>query len=127
MRRRKVADGIYHLQADTNKELALTFMRFQEHYESPKFRNKVFSVGEFKDWYRTEYGSFSYVADWSGFNIPSYILNPFQAGLFHPLTRAEKALLRLIDKIAHPFYIIGTSKESPTDVHHELAHALYHL
>ena len=45
--------------------LTSTFLRFQEYYESPKFRNLGFSLEEFQDWYVTtrDHGEFSYYSD----------------------------------------------------------------
>ncbi|MEK7106247.1 MAG: ABC transporter ATP-binding protein, partial [Patescibacteria group bacterium] len=70
--------SIYLVEAPTQYALASTFLRFQEHYESPKFRGQFFSLEEFMDWYAEEYGNFTYYKDWTGFNIPSYILKSFR-------------------------------------------------
>ena len=53
-------------------------MRFQEHYESPEFTGTVFTVGAFRKWYAETYGAFTYASDWSGFNIPGTVLEPFR-------------------------------------------------
>src|SRR5262245_26903475 len=90
----KVADAIYLLVFETQYELASTFLRFQEHYESPKFRKKIFSLEEFMDWYGQENkGKFSYFKDWAGFNIPSTEFEPFLEGKFDPLLEKEKRLM----------------------------------
>lgn len=105
-------------------------MRFQEHYESPKFRGKIFSVEEYMDWYAEECGKFSYLEDWEGFNIPSKILRPFYNGLFDPLTKKEKALLGLFKKMQGKFYIIGTvegSKDFIGLLRHEFVHGLFYM
>jgi hypothetical protein len=106
--------------------LAYTFLRFQEHYESPKFRGKVFSLEEFMDWYAADRGSFSYLEDWTGFNIPSRVLKPFYEGKFDPLSRKEQALLDRFESVEGRFYIIGTSEEHPDAIDHELAHGLFY-
>jgi hypothetical protein len=111
--------------ADSQEELGLTFMRFQEHYESPNplFRNNIFTVGQLRRWYSVEYGGNTYHHDWSGFNFPSKVLIPFKEGLFDPLTNEEHNLLDLFRYRNDNFYIIGAQNKSV--LRHELAHALY--
>lgn len=81
--KKKITDKINLLVFENQKELASTFVRFQEHYESPEFAGKTFSLEEFKEWYiknsekGRETGEFTYYEDWSGFNIPSYVMRPF--------------------------------------------------
>jgi len=45
--KRDLSDKIHLMIFDNQKELTTTFLRFQEHYESPKFRGKIFSLKEF--------------------------------------------------------------------------------
>lgn len=111
--------------ADSQDELGLTFMRFQEYYESdnPEFRGKIFTLGQLRCWYSETYGSNSYHSHWVGFNFPSYVLEPFKQGLFDPLTSEEKGLLHLLKYRTDKFYIIGA--QSSNILRHELSHALY--
>ena len=88
-----VKHRIYLIQAATGYQLASTFLRFQEHYGSPRFRGRRFTLEEYMDWYAAEYGGFTYFDDWEGFNIPSWVLSPFRNGEFDPLLRKEKKLL----------------------------------
>jgi hypothetical protein len=113
------------VKADSQDELGLTFMRFQEHYESanPEFRNKIFTVGQLRNWYSETYGSNCYHIHWVGFNFPSKVLIPFKDGLFDPLTTEEKNLLQLLRYRKDNFYIIGSQDSSI--LRHELSHALY--
>lgn len=113
------------VSADSQEELALTFMRFQEFYESPNpnFKNKIFTVGQLRNWYSETYGANTYHRDWTGFNFPSYVLQPFKNGLFDPLTTEEYNLLNLFQYRQDSFYIIGAQDQST--LRHELAHALY--
>jgi hypothetical protein len=114
------------ISADSQAELGQTFMRFQEHYESPnlEFRNKIFTRGQYLHWYSKEYGAATYHIDWTGFNIPSYILTPFKNGLFDPLTDQEQELLDILKYRTERFYIIGANDDSI--IRHELSHALYY-
>lgn len=129
---KEILPHIFHLNFDTRKELASTFLRFQEHFESPSFRGKIFSLDDFKYWYvknspkGKETGEFTYYSDWSGFNIPSEILIPFQDGLFNPLSDQEKSFLDLFEDKERPFYIIGTFQGEKTTLKHEIAHALFY-
>lgn len=111
--------------ADSQDELGLTFMRFQEHYESPNpdFKSKIFTQGQLKRWYSETYGSNSYHSHWVGFNFPSSVLTPFKDGLFDPLTSEEKRLLDLFKYRQDKFYIIGAQNNNV--LRHELSHALY--
>jgi len=129
----EILKNIYWLEFDSNQEMCSTFLRFQEHYESPKFAGKYFSLEEFIVWYQGDYDEFTYYDDWSGFNIPSRILNPFREGHFDPLTEQEQHLLELFSDKSEPFYIIGTTKpKMPTAseeerlvLQHETAHGLF--
>lgn len=111
--------------ADSQDELGMTFMRFQEHYESAnkRFRNNIFTVGQLRNWYSETYGSNSYHTHWVGFNFPSKVLRPFKDGLFDPLTSEETGLLHLLKYRNDDFYIIGA--QTKDILRHELSHALY--
>ena len=113
------------ITADSQKELGETFIRFQEYYESPhkKFRNKIFTLGDIKNYYSTIYGADIYSELWIGFNFPSSVLVPFKQGFFDPLTTQEKELLELLKYRNDSFYIIGAQNTST--LRHELSHAMY--
>lgn len=119
----RIADGVFLVRFDTQYALASTFIRIQEHYESSRFRNRVFSLEQYMDWYAERFGAFTYFEDWSGFNVPSTALEPFYAGEFDPLLQKERQLLRLFENERRPFYVIGVSDDE--DLKHELVHALF--
>jgi len=119
----KLSDRIVLLRFASTYELAATFLRFQEHYESVRFRNRVFSLDEYMDWYAARYGAFTYYEDWSGFNVPSTALRAFTEGRFDPLSRRERRLLQAVKRLRPPFYVIGVASDQA--LIHELAHALY--
>jgi len=122
----RIAPGIFLVRFKTQYELASTFLRIQEHYESSRFSGRIFSLEDYMDWYAEEFGAFTYYEDWSGFNVPSTAFKPFYAGKFDPLTRKEKRLVRLFEREREPFYVIGVAKKgSREDILHELAHALF--
>ena len=62
------------ISADSQEELADSFMRFQEFYENPYWADKIFTVGQVKKWYSEKYGADTYRFDWHGFNFPSCVL-----------------------------------------------------
>lgn len=113
------------ISADSQKELGETFIRFQEYYESnnEQFKNKIFTIGQLKQWYSETYGYDGYAEHWSGFNLPSVALKPFRSGLFDPLTGYEQNLLDSLKYRQDDFYIIGAQNKSV--LRHELSHSLY--
>ncbi len=123
MTRSRIGDRIFLVRFETQYALASSFLRFQEHYESSRFRNRVFSLEQFMDWYAARSGAFTYYEDWSGFNVPSTAFAPFYQGRFDPLLEKEKRLLRLFERESTPFYVIGIAADQ--SLTHELAHALF--
>lgn len=130
-----LANRIHLLIFETQQEITSTFLRFQEHYESPNFRGKIFSLEEYKSWYiqnspkGKETGKFTYYSDWNGFNIPSYVLWPFYEGKFSPLSEQEKFFLDEFKDEQGTFYIIGVHKEMKKIdqlLKHEIAHGLFY-
>jgi len=125
--KKKVAPNVYLLLFDDRQNMCKTFLRFAEHYESPQFRNKIFSLSEFKEWYKTtRNGKFTYYDDWGGFNVPSYVFVPFRDGRFKYLSDKEKLLLNSISKIKEPFYLIAAQKGTSQTIQHELSHGLFY-
>jgi hypothetical protein len=126
-------NNVYHLEFNNQEDLTSTLLRFQEHYESPKFRNKIFSTKKFVKWYKKKHNhKFTYFLDWSGFNFPSYILGPFYGKKFKKLTKREKTILKHFASIKNKFYIIGTykSKNKINDLEtqkHEISHSQFYL
>lgn len=121
-------EPIHHLIFPNQHLLASTFLRVQEHHESPEFKGKDFTWEQFMDWYAAERGGFSYLTDWNAFNVPSSAFEPFLDGRFDPLTEKEAALVDYAGGLEPPYYIIATV-EGADDVlvSHELVHALYAL
>lgn len=130
-----LAENIHLLTFKTQKDLASTFLRFQEHYESPYFRGRIFALEEYRQWYiksspnGKKTGEFTYYSDWNGFNIPSYVLKPFISGKFDPLSAKEREFLEIFKNEVEPFYIIGIHKESKSTANifkHEVAHGMFY-
>ena len=119
-----ITPKIIYLEFNRQVEMAETMLRFQEHYESPIYSGVFFTVSEFKDWYKDEYGDFTYFTDWSGFNFPSKILKPFYDGKFDPLSEKEVSLLNFFKPRRDDFYIISSAGGEGV-FEHEMCHALF--
>lgn len=120
---KEVKPKIYLAQFADSAELANFFLRFQETYENPEWRNKKFTLQEFSDWYAKKYGSMSYAQDWAGFNIPlSVVQQVVEAGIDDP-TPFDAEMELLYSVMNRSGYLIGVSSEA--DLAHEMAHALY--
>lgn len=127
---KEISDSIYHLEFPNDHLMCSSLVRFQEHYECPRFKDKVFTLEEYMDWYAAKFGNFTYFLDIAGFNIPSYALKKFYQGKFDPLTKKEKKILQIFKDIKEPYYIIATCKKSDNydnDLIHEISHGLYYV
>lgn len=123
-----ITPHVYQVDFETRKKLLKTFLRFQERYESPEFKDKYFTLKEYKTWYKSFYekNRFTYYSDWSGCNVPSRIFDDFRNGLMNPLSKAEKELLKKLPKEGK-YYVIGTFGGGNEGViEHEIAHGLYY-
>ena len=124
----EVLPQVYWIAFPDSQSAARCFMRFQEHYESPEFRNKIFSHSKYRKWYAktNEKKTCTYHNDWNGFNIPSYALLPFYSGAFNPLTRAEQDLLALLMYKTGKYYVIASAESDKETLKHEMMHGLYY-
>lgn len=123
----KITSKIIHINFPTQKLLNKTFVRFSEYQESPKFKDTIFTLKEFKKYYAEVHKGFTYYSDWDGHNISSKVLNPFRMGLFTRLSKEEKEFLKLFSSYKEPFYIIGTFGKNNSDtLKHEIAHGLFY-
>lgn len=125
MRVNKITNQIFHVEMDSRFELAATFCRFQEYYESPEFKGKFFSLTEYKNWYIKEKGDWSYYSDWTGFNVPGYAILYWNPKVLEP---NEAKLYNYFAGRIKPFYVIGTFKGTElSTMGHELSHARYYI
>jgi hypothetical protein len=108
-----------------------TLVRIAEHYESPYFRDKVFTLKEFKKWYKKSLKKkrFTYYEDWSGYNIPSKYLKSFNEK-FKDINSKERKFLDLFKNERGNFYVIATAARERTEantIKHEVTHAMFAL
>lgn len=124
--------NLHVLKFDNRLSLGYGFCRLSEHFESPKFKNKIFTIKEFQEYYKKwrDQTNFSYCYDVDGFNIPDYVFDSFFNHKFDPLSQSEKNLLEIVQNFKKPFYVIGLmrkSREFDLILKHEVAHGLFYL
>jgi len=130
---KEIKPNIFYLEFSDQYDLCMHFLRYQEFYESPstKFRNKSFSILSFIRWYSKKYGNgnFTYTSDWSGFNIPDYIIPNVHNNLIPDRNIYDYEMLNIYmhcKKSSQNFYIIGASKNDKNTLNHEIAHGLFY-
>jgi hypothetical protein len=134
MKVEEIVQEVFDVSFEEQRDLAKTFIRFQEYYENPFFRGKIFTFDEFREWYIAssprgkKTGKFTYYQDWDGFNVPSGVLVPFYKGRFDPLSKEERFLLnRFEDRKENRFYLIGTlGEQNIATLKHEISHGLFY-
>jgi len=129
----KLREGVYELRFNDSFQMCMTFLRYQEFYESPRYHDKKFTIAEFMTWYSKEQGEdghFSYASgDWGGFNIPVEVIKQvFDMGLEDPnqYDQLMYAIYRLIKMETREAYLIGVMDDGVLDVH-EMTHAMFYL
>ena len=129
--------GVFLLQIKDSHDLAMTFWRAQEFYESSNtlFKGRKFTFAEYAIWYGKVFAagqekpSMSYAADWVGFNVPGYILERTyevhdERMAYDQLMLQAMAACKFLT--GDRYYLIGTSYEDPHGaLDHELAHGMY--
>lgn len=129
---------VWHVESEDRWELAMTFLRMTEYYESVNsdFQGKVFSMEEYMDWYvrvysksKKPYGAFTYVSDWSAFNVPARAVRAVYEK-FTQHSSKETWLFTELEKggafTEEDFYLIGNRRGSPKAYFdHEFRHALF--
>jgi hypothetical protein len=131
---RALGEGIFCAEFEDEFDLAMTFWRCQEFYESPNlaFRGKPFTLIDYMKWYsETEgRGGFTYPYDWSGFNLPGRVISAcFRKGIPDPskYDRAMRSIYKVCRERSRMFYLIGVMRGDTASLAHEKAHALWGL
>lgn len=135
----EVVPKIFCVTIDDNYDRAMLFCRYQEFYESPykQFRGKYFTWAQYMRYYKDVWrkDTFTYPIDWSGYNIPSHIL---EGGLdtFKKETEYDKIMNDIyyfcenyplrFEKPRTDWYLIGASGKDIRTMKHEIAHGLYY-
>lgn len=117
------------LEYDNRRDLALSFCRVQEFYESdkPEVYGKTLTFAELTRVHMSSEGVITYFNESDGFNFPGGV---FRKWLPYTLSAQEREIVEVIDlhlDISAPFYVIGVIQGDTDTIRHELAHALYYL
>jgi hypothetical protein len=131
---KEVRDRIFSIEFTNQYDMCMMFLRYQEFYESAslRFRGKSFEILDFMKWYSEKYGngSFTYPKDWSGFNLPSFIISQVwdnkivDSNLYdYEMREVYKSCRK---KVKDDFYIIGVLTNNAA-LDHEIAHGYFYL
>ena len=138
----RVAERIFLANFTNQYDLAMTFCRYQEYYESPSedFRRCKFKLIDFMEYYSKKFGKggFTYAKDWVGFNVPGKVIS--ECYLQHAddrryasndcdLNRYDEWMWDIVNKCyddGDDYYLIGTVGNESSTFSHELAHGLYY-
>lgn len=131
---KKLYPGIYLCKIEDMYDLAMTFCRVQEFYESPfkQIRGHRFTLVELMATYaKKNDGSFSYPLDWGGFNVPGPVVSDLYDHEIKDFNVYDDIITTIHDKIVEEvgstnYYLIGSNSDKMT-IAHECAHALYFL
>jgi hypothetical protein len=135
----EIAPKIYGAVIEDDYDRAMLFCRYQEFYESPykNIRGKYFTIFEFMRTYTKQRKAdmFTYPWDWSGYNIPSNVLEKAH-DTFYKETEYDVIMndiifycandaMRKNDGTRTNWYLIGADNFSSKTMNHEIAHGLY--
>lgn len=126
-----VRPEIFAVVVPDDYDRAMLFWRAQEFYESPckKFRGGKFSFWDYARWYASKYdGSFSYPADFVGFNLPLIVAKKCYE-LNESETPYDEEMMSIVDSLfvnGERKYLIGAESFKGDTFDHELAHGLYY-
>jgi len=133
---KEIYKGIFLVTIQDEYDLAMTFCRLQEFYESPfkQIRGKTFSMDEFQRLYAKKFGNgiFTYPADWAGFNVPGDVLNKLISTTFTDWGTEYDFIIEdihseILQKNQDRYYLIGAGPKDKDTINHEICHALYYL
>lgn len=136
---KEIVPKVFLVTIDNPYDLAMTFCRIQEFYESPlkQIKGKDFKKAEFQRLYSMKYGEgvFTYPIDWAGFNVPCtaiwecYNLSSIETDY----DLYDNVFLDIWDDIESKmldeknYYVIGSEPGEDLTIDHELCHAFYFL
>lgn len=128
-------DHIWSVKAESSHTRAMIFLRAQEYYESSfeEIIGKQFKFSNYMDIYKQKYGKqeFTYGSDWSGFNVPSTILEECMFNIpQEEINNYDRIMLSIIETIKNEegdskYYLLGVDELSNDLLEHEFAHAMW--
>jgi hypothetical protein len=137
---KEVFPKIYCVTVDDDYDRAMLFCRYQEFYESPtkKYRGKYFTWMDYMRYYKDHWkkDTFTYPIDWSGYNIPSTVLEK-GVDAFYKETEYDEIMNDIFFYCAIDsqnknngkrtyWYLIGASSKDLKTMDHEIAHGLFY-
>ena len=135
---KEVYPKVFLITMDNPYDLAMTFCRVQEYYESPykEIRGKSFTITELQRIYsmRKGDGCFTYPIDWAGYNVPSNIIHQlYYSDKIQDKNQYDNLFYGILNRIGDcieyddKYYVIGSDPENKDTINHELSHAFYYL
>ena len=128
-------DHIWTIKISDSHSRAMVFLRSQEYYESAfeEIIKKQFKFSDYMNLYKQHYGKqkFTYGSDWSGFNIPSNVLEECMFNVPQDeINTYDKIMLSIIHTIKqqegdNKYYLLGVNELNNDLLEHEFAHAMY--
>jgi hypothetical protein len=137
---KQIRPQIFAVSIKDNYQRTMLFCRYQEFYESPfeDIRGKFFTWEKYMMIYKNKWKkkTFTYPEDWSGFNIPSNIVEkgmtvfskdkgPYDEIMSDIWYHCENYPLRF-EKPRTKWYLIGADSFKSSTMNHEIAHGLYY-
>jgi len=138
---KEILPKIFAVSVKDKYQRAMLFCRYQEFYESSydEIRGKEFSWERFMYIYKTKNKQdiFTYPKDWSGFNIPSKIvekgLSTFSYRTWGPYDKIMSDIYSYCEnyplkfqKFRSKWYLIGADNFKSNTMDHEIAHGLFY-
>lgn len=130
---KRLRERLYELRFDNQHEMCMSFMRYQEYYESPRYTNRKFTWAEYMSWYakfQNKDGDFSYARDWAGFNIPAHIIAQVRdKGIDDPnhYDSLMHAVYGIISSECDDAYLVGVKAAQKGLDKHETTHAMFYI
>lgn len=136
----KVADRIWAAVIPDDYLRCWTFLRCQEYYEStsPYFQNNRFTWEDYIKWYKSGSGPrggsevFTYANDWSGFNLPSEVIEDCISDIKDPgpYDHIMDCMIKTIKQNeSGNYYLLGIKTIDNIEddlLNHELAHGMWY-
>jgi len=137
---KEINPKVWLVTMDNSYDLAMTFCRVQEFYESPfkEIKGKYFNMTEFQRIYSMKFGDgiFTYPHDWAGFNVPSNAIFNCYCSEHRPIidfNNYDEVFWDIVRQISpasggfKKYYLIGAETKANSTINHEVAHAFYYL
>ncbi len=121
----EILPNVFHFSFKGYRTMVRHFLRFQEYWENPVFKNTIFTHEEYKEWYVDRYGKYDIQDSWAGCAMSQRAFEPFFDKEMKPNAK-EKAILKKLKRLdGSKYFVITSVKGDGKTVVHEAAHALF--